>query len=164
MTLLDPDALLKALLDEGVEFIVVGGLAAVMQGATLTTFDLNIVPRLDPANVDRLERALAALDARFRLRPDLAPRRSHLVSRGHKLLSTRAGDLDVLGAIGDDEDYEDLQQDVVEMAWDDRGVRVLGLRGLIRTKRAAGREKDLLAVPILERLEAITRRDSEGHE
>jgi len=164
VTLLDPDILLNVLIDERVEFIVVGGLAAVMQGATLTTFDLDIVPRLDPANIERLERALVALDARFRARPDLAPQRSHLVSRGHKLLRTRAGDLDVLGAIGDDEDYDDLRSDVVEISWDDLVVPVLGLHGLIRTKRAVGRNKDLLAIPILERLVAISHRTSEGDE
>ncbi|MFT6628824.1 MAG: hypothetical protein ACJA1R_002098, partial [Flavobacteriales bacterium] len=52
------------------------------------------------------------------------------------------GDIDMLGAIGDDEDYEALSTDFLNMKVAGQSVRVLGVRALIRTKRAAGRPKD----------------------
>jgi len=52
-----------------VRFIVVGGVSAVLQGAPYTTFDLDVVHSRDPANVDRLLRALESLEAYYRTSP-----------------------------------------------------------------------------------------------
>lgn len=144
------DLVFETLMSHQVEFIVVGGLAAVVNGAPVTTFDVDIVPKLDDENIDRLLRALDELNAVFRSRPDLSPKRSHRISRGHKLLKTDAGELDVLGAIGNDEDYEALLPDSEIFEFEGYEIHFLGLPGLIRTKKAAGRPKDLLAIPMLE--------------
>jgi hypothetical protein len=74
-------ATLRALDDGGVEFILVGGLPAVLNGAPVDTFDIDVVHSRDPANIDRLGRVLEALDAVFRMRPErrLKPNASHLV-------------------------------------------------------------------------------------
>ena len=83
----------------GVDFIVVGGVAAVLGGAPISTFDLDIVHARDPDLV-RLVAALGDLDARYRdpagrvLRADAAG----LAGNGHHLLMTRCGPVDVLAA------------------------------------------------------------------
>ena len=83
-----------------VDYIIVGGVAAVLSGATVDTFDVDIVHSRDGANVQRLITALQQLEARYRLRSDLSPGESHLASAGHQLLRTKYGPLDVLGEIG----------------------------------------------------------------
>ena len=82
------------------EFIIVGGVAALLQGAPINTIDLDIVYARSPANVDRALAALEELGAVYR--DDgrrLSPTRSHLESPGHKLLETRHGPLDLLGTV-----------------------------------------------------------------
>jgi hypothetical protein len=90
---------LEILAAHHVDFVVVGGVAAVLGGAPISTFDLDIVHDRAPTNVVRLLDALAALDARYRdltgrvLRPEARA----LEGEGHHLLLTRCGPLDVLG-------------------------------------------------------------------
>lgn len=148
----DHELIFATLSEYRVDYLVVGGLAAALHGSPVMTFDVDIVPALDPANINRLEQSLQALNAVFRSRPDLVPKRLHLESRGRKLLRTPHGDIDMLGAIGDDEDYEALSTDFLNMKVAGQSVRVLGVRALIRTKRAAGRPKDQYGVLHLERL------------
>lgn len=62
----DLGALLTALSDAGVEFIVVDGAAAVLQGAPITTLDLDVVHRRTPENVARLLGVLLRLNATMR--------------------------------------------------------------------------------------------------
>jgi hypothetical protein len=81
-----------------VEFIVVGMTAGILQGAPVTTLDLDVVHRRTPENVARLLRVLEGLDAVYRHDPrKLRPQQSHLLSPGHQLLTTTHGDLDCLG-------------------------------------------------------------------
>ena len=75
----DLDALIQALLGANIEFIVVGGAAAVLHGAPITTQDLDIVHHRSPENVRRLADLLATLDATFRGRDLRRPRSSSQV-------------------------------------------------------------------------------------
>src|ERR1035441_8291986 len=101
---------LRALDEGGVEFAVVGGLAAVLNGAPVNTFDLDIVPARDEENVAKLLRVLDTIDAIYRMQPErrLKPDASHLSSAGHHNLITNCGPLDVLGTIGRGLGYQDL--------------------------------------------------------
>src|SRR5277367_2726356 len=103
-------AALRALRDGGVEFILVGGLAAAVNGAPVNTLDIDVVHARDPANIARLLPVLETLDAAFRTQPErrLRPNASHLASAGHLNLITRYGPLDLLGTIGRNLGYEDL--------------------------------------------------------
>lgn len=76
------DRLLGILAKHRVDFIVVGGVGAVLQGAYLSTFDLGIVPSTEPANVARLLAALGELDACYRMQAEkrLRPGETHLAS------------------------------------------------------------------------------------
>jgi hypothetical protein len=141
---------LDVLARHGVEFVVVGGVAAVLAGAPISTFDLDIVPARSPENLVKLVAALSEIDARYR---DLTGRIQvdGLAGPGHHLLLTTCGPVDVLGTIGQNDGYDQLLEDVVERKIGDHRVRTLGLASLIRTKEAAGREKDLAVLAILRR-------------
>jgi hypothetical protein len=96
------ETLLARLAASVTEFVLVGALAAVAQGAPLTTFDVDVVHRRDAANVDRLLAFLASVDAQYRGRPAgqvLRPAREALLGTGRQLFSTALGQLEVLGAI-----------------------------------------------------------------
>ena len=153
---------LRVLARHRVDFIVVGGMSAVLNGAPMVTFDLDIVHARTPENVARLLAALTEMEAVSRLH---LPRRlsvdaTHLSSPGHQLLVTNAGQLDVLGTMGHGRTYETLlavsrDMDIGEGVL----VRVLDLEALIEAKQEAGRDKDLAVLPTLRAtLEEIRRR------
>lgn len=152
--------LLRALFDHGVDFILVGGVAAVLHGAPIGTFDLDVVHSRSPENIERLLAVLQDLDAYYRGRGEqrVRPDTSHLASPGHRLLMTRFGPLHVLGTIGDDHGYEDLVEHTVEVWVSGMPVRVLDLETLIAVKEETGHEKDRAVIPILRRtLEEMSR-------
>ncbi len=142
---------LEVLAKHRVDLVVVGGVAAVLNGAPIATFDLDVVHARSQDNLDRLAAALKDLEARYRDLGgrDLRPETSALAGDGHHLLLTRCGPLDVLGQIGNGRRYEDLLPDAVTINVGSAIVRVLGLSTLIRTKEEAGREKDLAVLAIL---------------
>jgi hypothetical protein len=147
--------ILEVLESHGVEYVVVGGVAAVLQGAPVTTFDIDMLVKVDAANAERLLAALDALEARYRERQDLRPTREDLLAGGHVLLMTNSGPLDVLGFIGRGKRYEDLADVVSTIMVGSVAVRVLDLKELIEEKKALGRDKDLAIVRLLE---AVLRR------
>src|SRR5262249_51896334 len=131
----------------------VGGLAAVAQGAPLTTHDVDIVPRRSVENIDRLLAVLESIDAQHRgswsggpLRPD----QRELLGTGHSLLMTSLRPLDVLGAIEGGRDYESLLPDSIEIDVGGHPIRVLSLAVLVELKRASTHPKDRYALAILE--------------
>jgi hypothetical protein len=147
-------AVLAAFHRAGVEFLVVGGLAAVLNGAPINTWDVDVVHSRDAANIARLLPVLESLEAIYRIQPErrLRPTESYLVSPGHQNLITRFGPLDLLGTIGRNLNYEDLLPHSVEM---DIGegirIRVLDLETLIAIKEELGGEKDRAMLPTLRR-------------
>ena len=147
-------ALLGALHEGGVEFIVVGGVAAALGGAPVNTFDLDIVPARGEKKVVKLLAVLESLDAIDRMQPSrrLKPGISLLSSPGHHNLVTRFGPLDILGTIGRDLAYEDLLPDVIEMIIAPGArVRVVDLPAIVALKEELAGEKDLAVLPILRR-------------
>lgn len=144
---------LEVLVGHRVDFVVVGGVAAVLGGAPISTFDLDIVHDRSPDNVAHLVLALADLDARYRDFSGrvLRPEPSALQGGGHHLLLTRCGPLDVLGSIGSGRGYRELIDDSVMHSVGELAVWVLGLEALIREKLETGRDKDRAALPILRR-------------
>jgi hypothetical protein len=153
---------LREMHEGGVDFIVVGGLAAVLNGAPINTFDLDIVHSRTPENVSRLLSVLDALDAIYRMQPSrrLRPNASHLTSPGHHNLLTTCGPLDVLGTIGSGLGYEDLLPHSIEMETGVARVRVLDLQTIVALKEQLGGEKDRAVLPVLRRtLELKQRKD-----
>jgi len=151
-------SILGVLMAEGVEFVLVGALAAVAQGAPLTTHDVDIVHARTSENLDRLMAALGRLNARYRGRPGdapLPPDRNALATTGHSLFMTDLGPLDCLGAIEGGRTYDDLLALSVEVDMDGR-LHVLGLDTILELKRQSSDGKDRLQVPLLE--ETLRRR------
>jgi len=157
--------ILRTLAGREVDFVVIGGLGAVLQGAPVATFDLDVVHSREPGNVDRLVQALEDLEAWYREHPTrrLRPARELLLGPGHHQLMTVAGPLDLLGALEDGRDHPALLADCRKV---DIGagleVLVLDLRALIAIKEASPREKDRAMLPILRRtLEERERRPAD---
>jgi len=147
-------SILRTLRKAQVDFIVVGGVGGALQGAPITTFDLDIVHSRDPGNVERLLVALESLGAHYRLpgAQHKKPERSHLQSSGHHLLMTGAGPLDLLGTIGHGYGYEDLVARTITLeVGKGLHVRVLELATLIEVKEETAGEKDKAALLILRR-------------
>jgi hypothetical protein len=143
--------LLTSLAAARVDFVLVGGLAAVAQGAPITTHDVDIVPRRTPDNIDRLLAFLTSIDARYRGRQDvLRPTPSALLGVGHSLLMTDLGPLDILGAIEEGRAFDDLVPHAVEILVGDQQVHVLGLSMLAELKRRSTHPKDRYTLAILE--------------
>jgi hypothetical protein len=156
-------ALLRALNEHRVDYIVVGGVAAVLHGAPVSTFDLDVVHSRQKENIARLVAVLRALDAYYRARPErrLTPDVSHLASPGHQLLATCFGPLDLLGEVGAGRRYEDLlPESIIVQAGEEVSVRVLNLETLIMLKERLAREKDRAVISVLRRtLEEKRRRE-----
>jgi hypothetical protein len=147
----DLEALIEALVNAGIEFIVVGGAAAVLHGAPTTTQDLDIVHRRTPENVDRLVSLLEQLDAYLREPGNrrLRPTPEVLAGGGQLNLSTNLGPLDPLGRLHDGRGYDELLPTSVLMQDGELKIRVIDLETLIAVKAGTGRSRDKLLVPIL---------------
>lgn len=157
----DPERMLAALDDCGVQFILIGGMAAILHGDVGVTVDIDVVPARSRDNLERLARALVGLRARIRTEGepeglafdcsvaffhDLAP--DALVN-----MTTESGDLDVTFQPSGTQGFADLRRDAIEIEVADRlHILVASLEDVIRSKEAAGREKDRLALPRLRRL------------
>ena len=144
--------LLSKLAASSVEFLLVGGLAAVAQGAPLTTQDVDIVHRRTAENVDRLLAFLISVGAHYREQTGgrIPPSRQALLGTGHNLLMTDLGPLDVLGSIEGGRGYDELVSDALVIPLGTHSVRVLGLSTLADLKRGSRTEKDKLTLAILE--------------
>lgn len=145
---------LRVLIKHEVRFIVVGGLSGVLHGAPITTFDLDILHERTEQNVNKLLDALSELDAYYRMKKELRIRPDYdgLIGKGHHLLITQAGPLDVLGILGNLKsswDYDVVVEDVEVFEVGELKVFVQSLENLIEVKEFIGRQKDLVTLPVL---------------
>jgi hypothetical protein len=145
-----------------VEFCIVGGVAAQLEGAPIVTFDLDVLYDRTSENVGRLLAALRELKARYR---DPAGRQievdaEKLQTFRVNLLLTELGPLDVLGAIGDGLTYRDLVGRTILYELGEARVRVLELAAIIETKEQADRDKDRAVLPVLRQTLAMKRQGS----
>ena len=144
--------LLTSLCTSEVDFIIVGGLAAVLNGAPIQTYDLDVVYSRQEANVELLLKLLPELDAIFRIQPHrkLRPNATHLSGHGQMNLITRFGPFDLLATVGNRLYYDDLLPDseLLDLG-ENLKVRVLKLETIIALKEQLGHPKDLAALPAL---------------
>lgn len=159
---LDPEGLFRTLAEHGVDYVLIGGLAAVVHGSTAMTNDADICPWPDPSNLARLSDALRALYARIRVIEDPAgvafdPHPALLASVAVLNLTTRCGDLDIALRPAGIDDYEALRNHSDRFDLYGIEVNVAALADIIRSKEAAGRPKDHATLPILRALEAELR-------
>jgi hypothetical protein len=153
--LIDIERALQVLAHGGVEFIVVGGVAARAHGSPRLTNDLDVVYRRTNENVQRLAAALAPHAPYLRGAPRGLPFRWDVetIARGLNFtLTTSFGEVDLLGEIAGGGGYDALLPESRRVAAFGVECLCLELLPLIRVKRAAGRPKDLEAIAELEAL------------
>ena len=142
-----------------VEFIIVGGVAMYLYGSSHVTLDLDICYARHRTNLTRIVSALAPYHPRPRGLRDNLPfiwEEQTLRNGTNFTFTTDLGDLDLLGEVAGVGNYEDALAVSVVVPLFNIECRMLTLDALIATKRAAGRPKDLLALPELEALREIT--------
>jgi hypothetical protein len=148
----------NALLDSGVEIVLIGGAAMVAHGSAYVTRDADYCYRRNRENIRRLASALAPFHPSLRGAPTGLPFvfDEETIRRGLNFtLSTDIGDVDFLGEVAGLGDYEAVRaaSEILEVF--DRKCPVLSLDGLIRAKRAAGRARDLEVIHELEALQEL---------
>jgi len=148
----DIPSLIELLAEAGIEFVIVGGMAAVVQGVPVTTFDLDIVHNRDEANTRKLVALLKTIHARYRGHPpekiaELSE--AAFLGRGHQLLYTDLGALDVLGAIEEGLEYADLLAYSIEVKLRGKTVKILALDKLAELKSRSANEKDRLVFKLI---------------
>ena len=165
----DPVGMLRVLIARGVEFVVVGGVAARLRGAPILTQDLDVTPRSTKSNLERLAAALTDLEAQLRTATNPEgvqfPHDPALLAAANTwTLTTRLGDLDLVFEPAGTRGYEDLKADAepLQVALEPPlSVPVASLEDIIRSKQAAGRAKDQAALPLLRQtLDEIDRTDA----
>lgn len=163
MTPLQAEEIFACLDRHEVRYVLIGGLAAVLHGSPLATFDADICPDRETQNLRRLAAALEEIDARIRT-PD-SPRgvpfpREAAFLEGVQLLNlvTRFGDLDLSFSPSGTGGFADLAGNAAEMTIRGLRVRVASLEDVIRSKEAADRPKDRRALPVLRQVLAELRK------
>jgi predicted nucleotidyltransferase len=140
------------LMEAKVEFVIVGGVSAVLQGSEITTRDLDICYRRTPKNIVRLVAAIGPLNPRPRgFPPDLPFFFDERTVQLGSNFTLEIGDesLDLLGVMSAIGGYEQIIGQAVDINLAGFPIKVLSLAQLIATKEAAGREKDLAVLPAL---------------
>ena len=140
------------------EFVVIGGIAAIFQGSTTITRDFDICYSRERANLERLAEALRELTARLRGVDVEVPFRLDAASLRNGLnftFKTKHGDFDCLGDPGGGFDYELLRRNADQMDIGGFAVSVASLDDVIAMKRAAGRIKDRIEVENLSALREV---------
>ncbi len=149
--------LLQRLTDAGLEFVLVGGFAAVSHGSFQLTRDVDICAVLTEENVAKLRQALGDWNPRHRMTPQklsflLYPPAGEMINNLY--LQTDMGMVDILTSIKGVGDYARLNATAEELEVDGQKVRVISLGDLITAKEAMGREKDLLTAKELRAIAA----------
>jgi len=155
----DEERIFRQLIDGKVDFVLVGGLAAVVQGVVHLTNDVDICYAPAPENLARLTGALAPLHPRLRVEgltdeqarvlPFQWDARTILATE-LLTLKTDAGSLDLIRVIPGVGGYADVRAASALVPFFDMCVTTLDLPALIESKRATRRPKDLAALPHIE--------------
>jgi hypothetical protein len=153
----DPEQIVRALARHGVAYVMIGALAARLQGFPRVTADIDITPQRDATNLDRLASALSELEARVftegvpeGLAFDCSA--ATLARADMWNLVTRAGRIDVVFRPAGTKGYDELQLSAIPFEIFGADVAVASLEDIIRSKVAAGRPQDRQDVPILRAL------------
>jgi len=152
------ERLLKALYDQGVESVIIGGAAAVLQGSAYVTADLGVCYSREKENLKKVATALVPFNPSLRGAPKNLPFQldANTLKAGLNFtLTTDLGDLDLLGEVAGLGGFAEVLSFSEELGLFGMRCKVLTLEGLIKSKRAIGRAKDMRLLPELEALSEI---------
>ena len=160
-TELRADELLQRLVARGVDFVVIGGIAAILHGSSRATFDLDVCFATDEPNLRSLGEVLVGLEARLKGVDDAVPfvpdaetlRRVEVLT-----LETAAGELDVLARPSGAPRYDVLRRRADRYDLGGFSVLVASVDDLIAMKQTANRRKDQADVEELEAIRRLRRR------
>jgi hypothetical protein len=162
----DGRAIIETLTRHGVRYVLIGGFAAVAQGSPLPTSDIDVVPARDRENYARISAALDELEAKVRAAGVDPLPFSHdadsLAAVRIWNLTTKYGDLDITVEPSGTDGYDDLSRDAIVIDLRGVSVHVASLADIVRSKEAAGRDKDRRALPVLREL--LARQTRERHD
>jgi predicted nucleotidyltransferase len=160
---LDIRGILAELTQEGVDFLIIGGIAVGYHGHVRATKDVDVVPKPEEQNYKRLAAALERLEAQVEGADEFDPAElpdpfdpSALAERGNWVLYTRLGRLDIMQWQGDEPLWEKLAKAAITDHISDLPVRMVDYEDLLSLKEDAARPEDLIDV---ERLREV-REDS----
>jgi hypothetical protein len=163
---LDPGPLLAALDRNGVDFVVIGGLAGLAQGSSYPTFDLDVAYSRDKGNLRRMAAALGEIGVTLRGAPADLPIQvdEQTLDNGSNFsFATAHGSFDILGEVDGVKSYEGLRRNAKREWISGVDVPVASIDDLIAMKRAANRVKDqLMVLEYVELADEIRRRDEES--
>ena len=147
--------LTRRLITAQVEFVLIGGFAAVAHGVTLVTRDVDLCCRFNEANLMRIQKAFADLHPVHRSRPGLTLALTPEQCAGLKnlYLKTDLGMVDCLGEVLGLGDFESVLKQSVELELPFGTCRVLDLEALVRAKEAMNRDHDRIAVRQLKEIQ-----------
>ena len=155
------EELLKALVNEGVEFVVIGGLAANIHGVTIPTYDIDICYNRSGENLQRLTRALQPLSPTLRGAPkDLTFRVDEATLKAglNFTFETKLGDIDILGEVGGVGFFTDVKRESSEVKMYGLKINILNIAAMIKSKKFAGRKKDEEMILQLEAIEEMLKK------
>lgn len=138
--------LLKRLLEYKIEFILVGGYAAVLHGSSQVTHDVDICALIDESELQKLKIALKDLEPKHRMNPSFQPSLEEYPKPGQNLdnyyLKTKSGVLDIIKRVDPIGDYEDVKKNALTIELFGYLCRVISLDDLIKAKSYMTRPKD----------------------
>jgi predicted nucleotidyltransferase len=147
--------ILRYLNTHKVKFVIIGGMAAVAQGSSYLTRDLDICYARNRENLENLVKALSPFNPRLRGAQKNLPfifdaKTLHMGM--NFTLSTDAGDIDLIGEVSGIGDYEEVIKYSEKLEIYGMQCNILTLEGLIKNKKAMKREKDKMLLVELETL------------
>ncbi len=151
---LDGPALFSVLRQHQVDFVLIGGFAAVAHGSPVPTEDIDITPEQSHENLVRLSAALREMGARVRGEGvegglPFSHDAASLAAVGVWNLVTPFGELDICLVPAGTTGFVDLDHDAEVMDVGGVHIRVASLADIIRSKQAANRPKDQRVLPVL---------------
>lgn len=142
--------LLAALAAHKLEAVLIGNAAAAIQGVPVTTLDFDFMFRETATNMRKLKAVAKDLRAVI-LRP------FYPVSKLYRMVDDAAGlQADFMPAIHGVRSFESLRSRAIDHVIGGMPLQVASLVDIIASKKAAGRDRDLAVLPVLERTLRVT--------
>jgi len=152
-------AIIACLNNEGVRYVVIGGVAMVLQGSSHLTRDIDIFYDREPQNIERLVAAILPHRPRLRGLSDEVPfifdERSFRFALNFTLI-TDLGDIDLLADVPGATSFSEVYERATNVDLDLGSIRVSSIVDLIAMKKKAGRPKDIAHLMELEALFRLT--------
>lgn len=156
--------LLKRLLDSHLDFVLIGGYAAVVHGSSQVTHDLDICAVVTESELQKLKIALKDLSAKHRMNKSFQPTLEEYPTPGQSLdnyyLKTSAGVLDIINQVIPAGSFEDIKRNAIEIKIFGHICKIISLDDLIKVKASMTRDKDkIVLTELMELKQKLQKKD-----